>query len=268
MAAKRQHIGTIRHQLDRLRHEAARPAEQGGSAGDDVCHAVVGADEDWPVMRDDEVGNAGQAALGVGVVDHQRLPARIGGGRDQHGWVGCERVMSGARRAGEFGKQQMVRRGVGQHDTDMGKAGRHRLGERARHRPQQHDRSRHARSERDFGVRRLRRGAERRGIGNHDRERLGLARFPPAQRRDRRLVARVAQQMKTADALQRDDPSVTQCRGDRTNRVAEARAAGRDRRSVRHGSGGLAGRHSRRHRSRTSRNPPSRSARGRRAGGA
>ena len=44
-------------------------------------------------------------------------------------------------------------------------------------------------------------------LSDHHRERLGLARLARPQPRDRRLVARVADQMKAADALHRDDPA-------------------------------------------------------------
>ena len=51
-------------------------------------------------------------------------------------------------------------------------------------------------------------------FGHHHGERLGLARLQPAQPRHRRFVARVAEEMEAAEALERDDAAGAEAVGD------------------------------------------------------
>ena len=71
---------------------------------------------DRPVVRQKDVGDAGQALESVVVVVGDRLVGAVAAGHDQ-------------RPAGQAAKQQMVQRRVGQHDAQEGIAGRDCLGD-------------------------------------------------------------------------------------------------------------------------------------------
>ena len=91
MAAAGEHARAVGAEVDRLGHKAARPAQKGRCAVDDLHHAVVGAHHNVAVMGDDQVGDAGEPRQRLVIADDQRLAARIGAGGDQREICACRR---------------------------------------------------------------------------------------------------------------------------------------------------------------------------------
>ena len=79
MAAAGEHAGAVVAEVDRFGHEAARAAQKGRGAIDDLHHAVVGAHDDVAVMGDDQVGDRRELLLRfLHFVGDQRRAAGIG----------------------------------------------------------------------------------------------------------------------------------------------------------------------------------------------
>ena len=118
-----------------------------------------------------------------------------------------------SRAAGERVQDQPVQRRIGEHQRRLrrGRARRSARGRRgcARARSARRDSTQRALRLADLGE--ARRAG---GVGHHHGERLGLARLAPAQPRHRRFVARVADQMEAAEALERDDAAGAEAIGD------------------------------------------------------
>ena len=72
-------------------------------------HGVVGTDQDVPIVEQKEVGDVPQAGQCLAVAERDGLATRVAGGHDE----GRER-----RKRGECFEEQVVQRGVGQHDAD------------------------------------------------------------------------------------------------------------------------------------------------------
>ena len=106
----------------------------------------------------------------------------------------------------------------------------------------EHDRTRPAFEQRPLDGTDLGQTLGAREIGDHHREGFCVARLPLAQARDRRFVMRVAEEVKTAEALQRDDSAPLQQRRRLRDRRAELRPAARagDRLGVEPAVGGVA----------------------------
>ncbi len=81
--AQCQNGGAIGAEVDRIGHEAARAPEHRRTSGDHLRHAVVSPDEDRPVMRDDEIGDAAQSTAGILIIDDERFAAGVGRRRDE-----------------------------------------------------------------------------------------------------------------------------------------------------------------------------------------
>ena len=217
-------------------------------------------------MADDQIGDAGELALGV--VDHDRIAAEIGAGRDQH------QIDRRALPVAAFRRRRRRRETADDAAAYRAASRRHATSPGATDgasapRPCSSTIGRStelssARSAALASTMRVERGFR----GDHHRERLGVAPLAPAQLGDRGLVARVAQQMIAAEALQRDDAAGAQPRHDLGDRMTEPAARRPGRRSARRGSGGRADRDSRGGNRRTSRSRPSRCWRDHRAGDA
>ena len=170
-------------------------------------HAVVAADDDIAIVHDEGVGNAFEPGDRLAVAGDQRLAGRIGAGHHQR--EGLLRVEPGAARRtpGRLVEEQVLQRRVRQHRAQPGESRRDAaqrvIGRRAL--AQQHDRPLRRRELRAFGRAHFRPGRHRRGIGDHDRERLLLPVLALAQPRDGVLVARVAGEVKAPQTLDRHD---------------------------------------------------------------
>ena len=174
MAAAGEHAGAVGAEVDRLGNEAARAAQKGRRAVDDLHHAVVGAHDDVAVMGHDQIGDARQLVARFVVVGDQRLAAGIGAGRDQR----------------EIAAPRLARRPPRETADD---APAHRPASRraapcpARRRPGRLLRLSTStigcageRSRASSSARRLREKRHGCLVGDHDRERLGLAIFARA----------------------------------------------------------------------------------------
>ena len=140
-------------------------------------------------MHQEGVGDPAEPRPRLVVVDGDRLVGEVAAG--QH-----ERAVGPVR-------EQVVQGRVREQDTEPRRARRDRLGDRG---PvtavQEHDRPRRRSKQRPLLLGDL---AERLRRGRHQRERLRLAALARAKRRDRGLVARIAREVKAAQALDRDD---------------------------------------------------------------
>ena len=114
--------GTIGAQIDGSGTKPRARRRNAGAPSIRSATRIVGAGHEFrSFVRDDEIGDTGEAAFGFGVVHHERLAARIGGRRHQHRGIARRRVMSSpSRPSPELGEQQMVQRGIREHDTYAG----------------------------------------------------------------------------------------------------------------------------------------------------
>ena len=207
MAAAGQNVGAVLAEVDRFGDEAARAAQKGRRAVDDLHHAVVGAHDNVAVMGHDQIGDRREFLLRFLVASDERRAARVGRSRDED-----EVLRLIARAAGRM-EQQMVDRRIGQHHAEPRHVRRHRLGQ-VFQALDQHDRMGGTAQHGEFIGLRTREKRDRGLVGDHDGEWFCFAVFPQAQARDRFGVGRVAQQMEPADSLQRDDLSFAQRRDD------------------------------------------------------
>jgi len=83
MRAKRQHVGTVATQFDRLRHRNARGRTKGGAPSTIVITLSSARARIARFMADDEIGDALEFFPRLVIVDDQRLAARIGARRDE-----------------------------------------------------------------------------------------------------------------------------------------------------------------------------------------
>ena len=102
-----------RGQPDRARHEAAGAAQQERRSRHDARHRVVAAIRDLAVVHQQAIGDAAQPGAGLVVGAGHRLVGAVAGGEHQ--------------RAPRFFREQLVERGVGQQQPQLGQAGRHRF---------------------------------------------------------------------------------------------------------------------------------------------
>ena len=156
---------------------------------------------------------------------------------------GCGRgEPRGARRpAGGLVEEQVLQRRVRQHRAQPRETRRdaRQRGIGAGGLRRQHDRPRGRLEQRALGGADVGQPGERRRVGDHHREGLGLARLARAQARHRVGVAGVAGEVKAAEALDRDDLAASEPRdgrGDRVDRV-QRRAVGREQRQPRTAGG-------------------------------
>ena len=159
-------------------------------------------------------GSAGRGSGG------RQPAARVGRPRRRPSWAIGSSLTVAARhheRAADTRQQQVVQRAVGQHQPELGQAGRHSIGDAAPDAPcGEDDRPPRAielpsapassRSRKRAG------GAE---VGDHHRERLVVARLAPAQLGDGIDGRRIDRQVVAADALDRHDRTAEQRRDGR-----------------------------------------------------
>ena len=96
-----QHRRTVVPEVDGFGHEAPGTPDVGWCAGDHGHYRVVGAGQDGPVVGDDQVGDAGETALGLGAGDRKWLAGGIGAGGDQCEWLWCSEPCSAAGGTGQ-----------------------------------------------------------------------------------------------------------------------------------------------------------------------
>ena len=208
---------------DRQRQRPGRVAARASHRERRPDDRVLAAAVDRPVVGEEGVGDLAEPPPGVLVVDRDRL-------------VGAVAARHHERHA-DVVAEQVVERGVGEHQPE----------------PRRPARRPTARRERPPAARRARSGAStpRSSASSsavssasvvrarrHHGERLLLAQLPRAQAGDGLLVGRVAGEVVAAEALHREDPPLAA--GGRRPPRAAASAAGRSRgrRSARRGSGG------------------------------
>ena len=184
--------------------------EIGGRAVDDAHHRIVGAHHDRAPVGDDEVGDAGEAPARVLVVGDQRLAAEIGAGGDQRDFVAARAPAGEIRRARQRVQHQPMQRRIGEHQADVGEV-RRDAGREDAAAAGEHDRPRARFQQRALRVADLGEARRARRIGDHHGKGFGLARLAAAQRRHRRLVARVANEVEAAEPLERDDAAARGC---------------------------------------------------------
>ena len=74
---------TWQRELDRRGRVASRPPQRQLAPRDDPCHRIVAAEMNRPVVRQEEVGDAGQPRDRVFVLVGDRLIGRVAAGHDQ-----------------------------------------------------------------------------------------------------------------------------------------------------------------------------------------
>ncbi len=157
----------------------------------------------------------------LGVAGDQWFAAGIGGGADEHEVAGVVQPAGAGRPAGALVEQQVVQRRVRQHDAQHRQPRRDaaRLVGRGIAPRQQHD-GPLGRLE-DFALAGVQRRQARRGggVGDHQRKRFLLALLAQAQPRDGFRPGRVANQVKTAEALDGQDGALPQARERAADRV-------------------------------------------------
>jgi hypothetical protein len=170
-------------------------------------HGVVATHEDLAIVQQHGVGDAAEAAQRLGVVDDQRLPARIGRGADQCEWLWLLEPGHARGPARGLVEQQVVQRRVGQHHAEQGEARRdpgRLVGSRVVL-LEQHDRPLR-RLERSLLGRAQPRVQPRRGdIRHQQREGLFLARLAFAQSLHAVRVTGIADQVKATEPLDGED---------------------------------------------------------------
>ena len=204
-------------QLDRARRVAAGAAHEleaaGRAIGARTQHAVVAARDDRTVVHEQRVGDARKTPDGFVVVDHQRLAAGIGAGHHEHELVRHLEPRRAVRSPRRLVEQQVLQRRVRQHRAEpRERRAQRREGIRRRARALRNStigRSAEL-SERMLCGSHGRERRQRSDIGRHDRERLLLARLARPQPGHGVAVARIAGQVKSAEALDRNDLAATQ----------------------------------------------------------
>ena len=179
-------------------------------------HAIVAARQNRPVVSDETVGDAAQTPYRLFIADDQRFAAGVGAGHDQQQRLRLLQPRRAHRPFGRFVKQQIVQRRVGQHHAEVRQAGGD-VGEgfyvRSHPRPlsrrargaQQHDGSLRRFQQLPFVFAGFDPACQRRDVGRHDRERLGVALLALAEAGDGGGVLGVADQMKAAQSLDRQN---------------------------------------------------------------
>ncbi len=167
--------------------EAPGAAHRKRRADDGVLAAAMNR----PVVCEEDIGDLAQPFARFAVLERDRLVRAVAA--RQH------------ERSAEVGEQQVVERGVGEHQAEPGHAGR----DRARHRrvlaaADEHDRALARVEQRQLLGSQL--GKPLR-LGRHQREGLLLALLARAQRRDHLLVRGVAGEVVAAEPLDGDDGS-------------------------------------------------------------
>ena len=176
------------------------------SPGPPLHHGVVGPDVDGPVVGEECVRDRRQPLEGILVAVGDGLIREVAAG--QHD-----------RAAGRF-EQQLVQRGIRQHDAKRPVPRRDRRRNRAGAPRQQHDRPPRAGQQRGGGPVQLAKFGRRRQAGRHHREWLVLPVLARPQRGGRLLAARVHGEVVAAEPLHRQHLPVPQQRGRRRQRVA------------------------------------------------
>ena len=184
-------------QRHRLRRVPPRAAHRQFGAAVQPDHRVLGAHVDRPVVGEEPVHQRAEPGRRVGVVHHDRLVGEVPAGQDE--------------RHPELGGEQVVQRGVGEHDAEVAVAGRDGIGD-GRPGPAAQQRDRPA-PRREHGRRRRADDDELRGVrevGRHHRERLLLAVLARPQAGHRGVVVGPGREVVAADPLDREHRAVTQ----------------------------------------------------------
>ena len=225
---------------------------------------IVHRAHDWPVMDEEQVGDAGKALQGFALVDDDGLVGAVAAGRDD--------------RKAEVGEQKLMQRRVGQQRADPRIARRNGVGEPLASPSGEDDRPLARSQERRLLCIDMRHRHGRRERWEHDGEGLFLAVLAPPEAFDRDLVAGIDHEMEAAQPLDRDDSAVAEGLCRRQQRVValredtslrvperELRSANRNKQSARRENGGRRGLRIRRGNRDTSGRRASTCARGHRA---
>ena len=224
MGAHCQHRRTILAQVDGLGHAAPRAPDIGGRTVDHRHHRIIGTGEDGAVMRHDQIGDLGQIAPRVRIVDDERLADCIRAGCHEGEWQRLAQPCQPLGRVGQGVKQQKMHRRRGQHQANPVEPRRNSGGQSG---VTMHQYNRACGIAEQSQLRRAG-GCEISGrgrIGDHHGEGFRGARFAATQCCHRFRIGCVAQQMEPANALQGDDAASVKRGGDLRNRMAQRGAA-------------------------------------------
>ena len=203
-----------RHRLGRVAPGAAQHLGPGCGVG--AHDRVVAADVDRPVVGEQPVDQRAEPGDGVVVVVGDRLVAEVAARHHE--------------RPADAGQQQVVQRGVGQHQAELGQAGRDAVGHRRAGRGAAPARSVAAAtsSTRRHRASRSHSASRRVEVGDHHGERLVVAGLAPAQLGHGGRVGGVDGEVVAADALDGHDRAAAQrVDGSVERGVAAARTSAR-----------------------------------------
>ena len=198
-------------QRQRLRRISASAAHGHNGSIDHAHHGVVIAREDRAVIAEQRIGNAGgnEALPGKNVIGLDGLFAQVSAGHDQH--------MHAVRRGGC--KQQMLKRGIGEHDAELGQIMRDGRCEResvggialASSTPaQQHDGTDAAGQQVALGIIDMAQALGAAKVAHHNGKWFIAAALATAQLDYCLLIGGVAGQMESAQALDGDNTAACQ----------------------------------------------------------
>ncbi|CCB78256.1 protein of unknown function [Streptantibioticus cattleyicolor NRRL 8057 = DSM 46488] len=193
-------------QLDRLGHVTARPAQRLRLAVRAYAyHRVVAGHPDAAVVPQPGVGDAVEPVAGLGVVGDGWFAGPVAAGDHQQ---------PGAGRVTGEPEEQVVQRGVGQRDADVGAAGADGVGRGGAlagsgagdgGAAQQHDGVAGVAEQGAFLLPGRGEGGGGLQVGGHHGERPGAVPLPAPQGGHGALVGGVADQLVAAEALDRED---------------------------------------------------------------
>ena len=217
-------LGPVGAEVDRLGHEAARAADEGGRAVEDRA-----SPNRRRARRSARRARRSRSAIGARRRRASSSSA-ISGSPPRLALVATSarslahraRRRSRARRRARAGPASAAAYRRASRRPRRGRGAT--LGASAPRLRAQHDRPRRDSQQRALRLADLGEARRAGGVGHHHRERLGLARLAPAQARHRRFVARVADQVEAAEALERDDAALA--RGARRSSAISASSFG------------------------------------------
>ena len=215
-------------QLDGARGIAARTADDLQTTGPGARDAVVTAGDDFAVVHDEGVGQAGEPRQGFLVVDADRFAVAVAAAHQQREILRLFEPFDARGASGGFVKQQVVDRRDRQHDTQPGKTrgDTRQLLVTVRALFQQDDRPFRQIQQPRLADAELDIGNGRGCCRKHDREGTILMPLVFAHARHGGRVARIAGQMKTARPLDGDDFSVLQQAQCLSNHITSQQFAG------------------------------------------
>lgn len=224
VAAQRQHRRTAAGELDGTRYVTPSTTNEllrwviGGFGSH---HRIITAHQDLAVVKEEGIGDAGEALQRHMVSDDQRLAAGVGAGHHQHQRLRLREPGEPVGPAGRLVEQQVLQRRMGQHHAQPGESRRHAVQLLVDDAllAQQHDGALRRREQDLCAAADIAPLRRRHRVGDHHREGLLLALLAVAQPRHRLGITRVTGEMEAAQALDGDDLAAQHARHRSGNRV-------------------------------------------------